>query len=187
MLIFNVVLWRALSVSTKKMKIKELIGKKIKEIKMEIRDFNYNGSIPIAESNSIIILETGEIFKIPYNNSIDVEICSNITKNQKSIFSKRSNLSLLNRILEFISSAQQLKNKITKNIKGKEIISVYQYENGFSEINREWDKCLLEIESGYIISEKSLSPKGSGQAGIWIFSSKDDLLKKIGGGFQIIK
>ena len=59
-----------------------------------------------------------------------------------------------------------------------------QYDSRYSDKDREWDKCLIQVESGFLISEKTVSPKGTEQAGIWIFTSLKDLTTKIESGFR---
>ncbi len=86
----------------------------------------------------------------------------------------------------YLRASNHLINQNTKNIKGKKIKAIYQYDNGFSDKNREWEKCIIEMESGFLISEETLSPKGTGHTGIWVFSSKEDLKNKIGDGLRKI-
>ena len=168
------------------MKLEELIGKKIKDIKTEIRDYAYDGSIALEESHSHIILETEEVFEIPFNNSEEVELELASPENLKSIFDDDIKKSFFDKIINYHSENQKLIKRNTENIKGKEIIAIFQYDKGFSKNNREWDKCLIEVESGFMISEKLISPKGTGSTGIWIFTSKEEVINKIGKGFRKI-
>jgi hypothetical protein len=170
----------------KEMKIENLIGKKISSIKMEVKDFLYDGSIPLEESNSVIILESGEIFKIPFQYSQKIELDSDTTKNQVNLLlhekhDKKRKSFVSNFFPKSQSKEEKLISQNIKMIKGKKIIGVYQY-------NEEdvLDKWIIEIETKYLISEISIAPKGTGHAGIWIFKSKDELSAKFGSSFQKI-
>ena len=155
---------------------------------MEISEYEYDGSIPLEESNSVIVLETGEIFGIPdaYSNiqEYEVDTHNTISENQSSIFTDIGEESLFETICGHFSETKRLIKRITRQIRGKNITAIYKFDSQRSDKGRGWDNCLIEVESGFLISEKIMAPKGTGHAGIWIFSSKDDLVKKIGSGFR---
>jgi len=169
------------------MELRNIIGKRIRDIRMEIKDFPYNGSIPLNESLSHIILESNKIIGVPYIDSNNLLLEETVSGSQKTIFEESSNSNRF-RFRKLLSSFQSDSNRLiarnTKNIKDKEITAIFQYDSGYSDKDREWDKCLIQVESGFLISEKTMSPKGTGQAGIWIFTSLEDLTLKIGGGFR---
>ncbi|MCT4639495.1 MAG: hypothetical protein N4A72_17455 [Bacteroidales bacterium] len=169
--------------TTKQMELRNLIGKKISDIRIEVKDFPYDGSIPLDESVSHIILDSNEIIEIPYLNSNCFLLEEALSKNQKTIFEENGNKSILHRLF-FQSDSDNLITRNTNNIKDKEITAIFQYDSLYSDKGREWDKCLIQVESGFLISEKTISPKGTGQAGIWIFTSLEDLTTKIGSGFR---
>jgi hypothetical protein len=147
--------------------IEALIGRQITDIQIAIKKVEYEGSIPLEESFNYLILDEGEAIEIPYSQSEHVWVEEELPEDLKSIF---------------------VDNYGTPNpnpqIVGQKIIGIYHYYSGFTAIRREWDKCLIELESGFFISDKTMSPMGTGHAGVWIFSSKTDVERKIGGGFK---
>lgn len=161
------------------MNIEELVGKWIVDIRMEVKDFEYDGSILLEESNSSIILSTGEIFEIPFRNATTVELKTSIPNKQKSIFQTNKPTSFFSNLTSFFSD--DLTKRNTKKVQGKKIISIYHYDE-----NERLDNCIIEVESGFLISEISMAPKGTGHASIWIFTSKNDLRKRMGKGFTQI-
>jgi len=152
------------------MELKELIGKKILDIRFEIKSVDYEGSISLEQSFSEVILESGEIIDIPYNGYEKLILNESPAPNQKSIFS-----------VKLFSDSGIHRN--ANNILGKKITAVYQYPEGFSSKNREWDKCIIELETGFLFSDVIMSPQGTGHAGVWIFTSLDDINKRIGTGY----
>lgn len=158
------------------MKTQELIGKEIENILMEIKNFEYDGSIPLEESNSSILLNSGEIIQIPDTENVLVK--KTISSQQKSIFYTKPKF-FFSKFFQLFSDDYMLSKKNELHIKGKKIVGIYKY----SEENIDFDlidKYILELESGYLISEKTISPKGTGHTGIWIFTSKNDLTNKMG-------
>lgn len=156
------------------MKVKDLIGKVILDIKSEITDYEYDGSIPLEHSDSIIVLENEEFIRIPDKFDIElndeVDVVKSITEKHQSLFDGIEN----NKIID--------KNK--DNIVNKVITAILiQEDDNFPEL----DKCVLEIDHNYLISEIIMSPKGTGHTGIWIFTSKTDLYRKFGQNFLTLK
>lgn len=152
------------------MELKELVGKKIHDIRFEIKSVDYEGSISLEESFSEVILESGEIFDIPYNGDEKLILHESPNPNQRSIFPVKS-------------SSESRIHRNASNIIGKQITAVYQYTNSFSSKNREWEKCIIELETGFLFSEVIMSPQGTGHTGVWIFTSLNDLNKRIGTGY----
>jgi len=156
------------------MKVKDLIGKVILDIKSEITNYEYDGSIPLEHSDSVIILENGEFIRIPCKFEIDlddeVEIVESISEKHQSLFSENKNSKIID--------------KNRDNIVNKVITGILFQEDDCSP---ELDNCVLEIDHNYLISEIAMSPKGTGHAGIWIFTSKTDLYRKFGENFLTLK
>ncbi|MFK8101851.1 MAG: hypothetical protein AB8G15_04985 [Saprospiraceae bacterium] len=107
-------------------------------------------------------------------------------ENQTSVFESDFPKTVVVKIFDFFASIPDAVKVNRENIKGKKIIAIYQYEKGHTAKNRAWDKCLIEVESGFVITEKVIAPKGTGYAGIWIFSSKAAMVDQIGKGFRQI-
>lgn len=162
------------------MKLEELIGKKIADIRMQIKDYNSNGELESADS--VVLLESGEIFEIPQKNASRIKLLPKINKQQKSIFG-------LDNFLKKIFAPSVQNEKVVKRnikyIKGEKIIAIYQYETQDDETdwNELEDKMIIEVESGYLISEIEMASRGTGSAGVWIFTSKEDLKEKFGADF----
>lgn len=126
-------------------------------------------SIDLEESRSYISLDTKEYFEIPYYGCTQLLLESNDQESEPEDGSGFSS--------EWFRMYEQ-------NIKGKKITAVYEYESGYSNRRRGWEKCLIQVESGYLISERIMSPVGTGQAGLWIFTSLENLKETIGGGYR---
>lgn len=53
-------------------------------------------------------------------------------------------------------------------------------------MHKERTQCIIEVDTGYLISEKMKAPKGTGHTGIWVFTSLKELTEKLGSGFTKI-
>ena len=168
------------------MKIKDLIGKVILDIKSEITDYKYDGSIPLEHSDSVIVLENGKLIRIPYKFDIEledeVEIVKSISEKHKSLFKINEENTILNKVKNVFSNNENNKiiDKNRDHIVNKKITGIlFQGDDCSPEL----DNCVLEIDNNYLISEIVISPKGTGHTGVWVFTSKNDLYKKFGTHF----
>lgn len=94
---------------------------------MFVKDYNYNGTIALEISYSKIILEEGESFGIPLNNSRGV-IATGQSEHYKSILDTNK----LNWIYKLFKVKNKLVERNTKYIQGKRISGVYAFEDDYS-------------------------------------------------------
>lgn len=172
------------------MKVKDLIGKVILDIKSEITDYEYDGSIPLEHSDSIIVLENEKFIRIPDKFDIElddeVEIVDIISEKHQSLFNTNERNNVLSQLKNVFSKNENNKiiDKNKENIVNKVITGILvQGDDSATEL----DKCVLEIDNNYLISEIVIAPNGTGHTGIWIFTSKTDLYRKFGDNFLNLK
>jgi hypothetical protein len=156
------------------MNIKSLIGKEILDIRSKTSGFEYEGSIPLQQSQSQILLYSGEVFELPYHGT------TKIYTEEKPIYEKHSILKIqpLNRIHSFLLKkfphffSLQI-SELEALIIGRKIMNVYQIEEEDSFLN----KVIIELDNGTLFTERDLSPMGIG-AGIMIFETKEKFDKQ---------
>ncbi len=165
------------------MKTEELVGQKIRDIRIKTSPYEYEGSIPLRISEGVIELENGFVFSLPFRFSDEVEPINNPNYKGTSIF-------ILPGFISRLFNTQGLNIKVIrrniKNIQNKKITGIYKFIetdeiNSYSEIGQ---RIILEMETGFLIGEIEMAPMGTGHAGIWIFTSIGDLEKKFGKGFK---
>jgi len=153
------------------MKPSKLIGKRIKDIKNKLELF---ADGELESSDALIELETGEMFKIPLFNSKSITIVESATFKDKSIFNDDG---LFKRILNRTSYDKKIAKRNRAKIKGAEIIQLHKLEeaNQDSDIDDVEGRMIIEVQSGYLISEKGASIFSLGDAGIQIYQSKEEI------------
>ncbi len=185
------------------MRVKEIIGKNISNIYI-LRTTEQHG-LDVAEC--FIELDDSLIIDIPQNPHDDLFIkmlngdeenlfadlsdypVYYVNKESKTIGEiavanqKRKN-KLVNRIRRLISGKETgikeykpyktgYRENILKYLQNKKITDILWYEN-------EYEKCLLLLENGYLITETLMAPHGTGMAGLNIFKSTGELQDRRG-------
>lgn len=160
------------------MKTSELIGKRIVNIKDKIEIYGNE----LLTSNGIIELESGEIIEVPNRDSETITLKNNNSLHYTSIFNE-------DRFFKRLFSKSKYQRKIAsqnkKEIKGKLIVGIYQYDEPQDEDEwNELEKMIIEVESGYLISEIEIS--FFGVAGIIVFTSKEEMVNRYGDKLRTI-
>ena len=161
------------------MKISELIGKKIADIKDKIESFDSN---ELLISNGIIKLESGKTFEIPYRNSETLFLVENPKIGYTSIFNEDG---FFKKLFSKRKYDKEIASRNKKAMKGKIITVIYQFKK--EGVNNLAGKMIIELESEYMIGEVEASPFGTGAAGLYIFTSKEELEKEHGEKLTKIK
>ncbi len=159
------------------MKPNELIGKRIADIKDKI--YPYDSSNELLCSNGIIKLESGEIFEIPFRGAEKLFLVKNDSHGYTSIFNEEG-------FFKRLFSKQMYDKKVAarnkKEMKDKAIVGVYQFEeakddDGWNELE---ERMIIELETGYLISEVGMAPYATSAAGLYVFKSKGELESRYG-------
>lgn len=143
------------------MVLSDLIGKQVEDIRVKIEYESYG----LDRADSFVILRDNLIIGIPWSLDVDAEVWErDLDKEAKSIFVDE-------------------KNEAINSIKGKKIIDLLEYNesvNGFAEA----EKVVIELEGEKFIAEITMAPNGTGHAGLWVFKSKEALVKRYGNDFK---
>ncbi len=153
------------------MKPSELIGMRIKDVKNKLELFSEG---ELESSDALIELETGEIFTIPHFNSKSLTMVKSTSFKHTSIFNEDG---LLKKILNRTSYNKRIAKRNKEKIKGAEIVRLYQLEQADedSDPSEVEGRLIIEVESGYLISEKGASIFALGDAGIQIYQNKEEI------------
>ncbi|MFK7933489.1 MAG: hypothetical protein AB8G22_08260 [Saprospiraceae bacterium] len=159
------------------MKPKELLGKKVADIKDKIG--SYDSTNELLTSNGIIKLESGEIFEIPYRDSEKLTLVKSDKYGYDSIFNEDG---FFKRFISRKKYKVEISRRNKNKMKGKKIIGIYQFEE--AKDDDEWneleERMIIELETGYLISEVGMSPFGTGGSSLYVFKSKEELESKYG-------
>jgi len=154
------------------MKPSELIGKKIADIKDKIGSYDSNNELLI--SNGIIKLESGEIFEIPYRDTEKLSLVKSDKFGYDSIFNEDG---FFKRLFSRKKYKEEIAYRNKNKMKGKKIVGIYQFEE--AKDDDDWneleERMILELETGYLISEVGMSPFGTGAASLYVFKSKEEI------------
>lgn len=159
------------------MKPNELIGKRIADIKDKIGSYDSNNEL--LTSNGIIKLESGEIFEIPYRDSEKLSMVKSDKFGYDSIFNEEG---FFRRLFSRKKYKEEIARQNKNKMKGKKIIGIYQFEE--AKDDDDWneleERMIIELETGYLISEVGMSPFGTGGASLFVFKSKEELDSRYG-------
>lgn len=77
---------------------------------------------------------------------------------------------------------EEIAKRNKRNLKGKKIVGIYQFEEAkdADDWNELEDRMIIELETGYLISEVGMSPFGTGAASLYVFKSKEELENEYG-------
>lgn len=188
------------------MQPKELIGKTITDI-YEVQTVEIGG---LDSSECFIRLDNDFLIDIPFDGRQDLQT-KTLAKNAVSLFADLSDLSVYhvnkdNKIVGEIADNYQRKkrklaNKLRKFLFGKDIeindykpYKVEYKENKLKNIkdrkiidfiwySDDTEKGFLLLDNGYLITETTVAPHGTGLAGLNYFESLTDLTNRSGTGY----
>lgn len=137
------------------MKVEELLGRSIVDIQVKLIQEPYGLDI----SASYLMLDNGLVVEIPWKDieldyEVGVEEMPAKTESVKKLLKDKSKL-LLNQPITGL------------------IFYAYAEEIHF-------EKAFIELNNGYVISEITVAPHGTGHAGLWFFHSISELEAKFG-------
>ena len=159
------------------MKPSELIGKRIADIKDKVE--KYQSSNELLSSGGIIKLESGEMFRIPYRDDDIINLIKNDSFGHNSIFNEGN---FFKRLFSKVKYNRKIANRNKREMKGKAIVAIYQFEE--AKDDDDWneleERMIIELETGYLISEVGMSPFGTGSASLYVFKSKEELEGRYG-------
>jgi hypothetical protein len=151
------------------MEIKNLIGLKIEDIHCSFSDYEYDGSIPLICSETIIQLTNHLLISVPTVYSNTISISNSVGENMNSIYEVGKKLSF--NLNEFPFFQFKMVKSFDSNIIGQSIKSILLYDT-----EEELDEGFIELENGHIIGVVKMTPTGT-PAGVKIFKNILDLEK----------
>lgn len=151
------------------MKTKDLLGKRITEIRLKISESIGSDTIPLEEIIVEMELSSAEIISFPSNpNATNLE-CSNFNPELKQVLPAKGLFGTFR------------KRGIFDKIEGKRIIGIWEIEDGFGETI-----CALEFINGYFMVQGPMSPIGTGHTDLFLFDSKKNMQRRFQGDIQLI-
>lgn len=135
------------------MRLKELLGKRIRDIRVKQIQEPYGLDI----SASYLMLDNECVVDIPWKETdLEDEI----------------------EVEEIPTKAESI-TKLLKN-KGRPILNQFITDILYFEEDIQFEKAFIELANGYLISEITIAPHGTGAAGLWYFESIQALETKHG-------
>lgn len=151
------------------MTTKELINKSIAEVRIRIAPYSYEGAIPLEQIEVEIKLSNKLIIQFPDHPEIKLKPKSEFTPNLKIVYPQTRWQNVLN------------KKGVFDQIDGNKIKGIWKIGDDFGE-----DICGLELSNGAFLVKGALSPIGTGNADLFLFSNKENLKVKYENEIELI-
>lgn len=144
------------------MTAKQLLNKKIVEIRCEVSNYQYEGSIPLEVIDVEFKLSSGEIISYPHLPEGKLYPKGKFNPKFKKIYPQ-------NLISTWFKSPSHL-----SKLKGQIITGIWSIEDNLEIINM----CSIQFQNGYYLTKGEMSPIGTGGANLFLFKSEEELRNK---------
>lgn len=144
------------------MTTEELLDKKIVEIRCEVSNYEYEGSIPLEVIDVELKLSSGEIISYPHLPKGELDLKDKFNPKLKKVYPP-------NLISTWFKSPT-----ILSKLMGQKVIGIWSIEDDL-EIA---DMCSIQFQNGYYLTKGVMSPIGTGGADLFLFKSEEELKNK---------